>query len=206
MHGFSRRSFIKLGTIAGITISLGRVPLARAIEVHSGEQPTTWVAPDGKARYRWDAIRKVTGQKVFARDYRAQDLPGWPQEQSHAFFIKATQIDRVFEGVDLSVLGDELQPDELLYHEDLEADGIQVPKPADLGADFYGDFFLVPRGTVRSEEHTSELQSRGHLVCRLLLEKKKANKLPLLKTKAKIIRQRKQIIQDNTYQSCYLLL
>src|SRR5690625_6093230 len=25
--------------------------------------------------------------------------------------------------------------------------------------------------TVRSEEHTSELQSRGHLVCRLLLEK-----------------------------------
>src|SRR5437870_8246654 len=29
---------------------------------------------------------------------------------------------------------------------------------------------LGPRG--RSEEHTSELQSRGHLVCRLLLEKK----------------------------------
>src|SRR5215510_11074197 len=27
----------------------------------------------------------------------------------------------------------------------------------------------------RSEEHTSELQSRGHLVCRLLLEKKKKN-------------------------------
>src|SRR5690625_6656827 len=27
--------------------------------------------------------------------------------------------------------------------------------------------------TVRSEEHTSELQSRGHLVCRPLLEKKK---------------------------------
>src|SRR5439155_19664586 len=28
-------------------------------------------------------------------------------------------------------------------------------------------------GRTRSEEHTSELQSRGHLVCRLLLEKKK---------------------------------
>src|SRR5690625_1057085 len=27
-------------------------------------------------------------------------------------------------------------------------------------------------GKLRSEEHTSELQSRGHLVCRLLLEKK----------------------------------
>src|SRR5690625_7050716 len=29
----------------------------------------------------------------------------------------------------------------------------------------------------RSEEHTSELQSRGHLVCRLLLEKKKNKKI-----------------------------
>src|SRR5207253_7058597 len=34
---------------------------------------------------------------------------------------------------------------------------------------------LRPRAAAcyRSEEHTSELQSRGHLVCRLLLEKKK---------------------------------
>src|SRR5439155_11607063 len=30
-----------------------------------------------------------------------------------------------------------------------------------------------PSQYFRSEEHTSELQSRGHLVCRLLLEKKK---------------------------------
>src|SRR5258708_19912146 len=31
----------------------------------------------------------------------------------------------------------------------------------------------LPRSGVRSEEHTSELQSPDHLVCRLLLEKKK---------------------------------
>src|SRR3989442_8045429 len=31
----------------------------------------------------------------------------------------------------------------------------------------------------RSEEHTSELQSRPHLVCRLLLEKKKRPEIPL---------------------------
>src|SRR5690625_6687967 len=37
-------------------------------------------------------------------------------------------------------------------------------------------YWLCENGLVdekRSEEHTSELQSRGHLVCRLLLEKKK---------------------------------
>src|SRR2546422_8310903 len=33
-----------------------------------------------------------------------------------------------------------------------------------------------PSATMRSEEHTSELQSRLHLVCRLLLEKKKKKK------------------------------
>src|SRR5207244_11727777 len=34
-------------------------------------------------------------------------------------------------------------------------------------------FGLVRCGLLRSEEHTSELQSPDHLVCRLLLEKKK---------------------------------
>src|SRR2546422_2860832 len=40
---------------------------------------------------------------------------------------------------------------------------------------FAGEVTRVARevGTERSEEHTSELQSRLHLVCRLLLEKKK---------------------------------
>src|SRR5690625_6739900 len=36
----------------------------------------------------------------------------------------------------------------------------------------FGFLYEEPGEEVRSEEHTSELQSRGHLVCRLLLEKK----------------------------------
>src|SRR5690625_210428 len=39
-----------------------------------------------------------------------------------------------------------------------------------------GTFLFAADEALRSEEHTSELQSRGHLVCRLLLEKKKKNK------------------------------
>src|SRR3712207_7759021 len=41
----------------------------------------------------------------------------------------------------------------------------------------------VPEGTVksRSEEHTSELQSRQYLVCRLLLEKKKTINIAIMK-------------------------
>src|SRR5438270_10710717 len=37
---------------------------------------------------------------------------------------------------------------------------------------------LFPHFTVRSEEHTSELQSQSNLVCRLLLEKKKSRTNP----------------------------
>src|SRR3712207_8511953 len=51
-----------------------------------------------------------------------------------------------------------------------------VPDRWDLAEDGAGDcedFQLLKRKLLRSEEHTSELQSRQYLVCRLLLEKKK---------------------------------
>src|SRR6267143_3512901 len=49
----------------------------------------------------------------------------------------------------------------------------------------------------RSEEHTSELQSQFHLVCRLLLEKKKIkhiNNLPIKKKKKKIKNKKNKLI------------
>src|SRR3712207_7123772 len=50
-------------------------------------------------------------------------------------------------------------------------DGVADEEPAAVhGARLLEDGQLLPR---RSEEHTSELQSRQYLVCRLLLEKKK---------------------------------
>src|SRR3712207_8822300 len=49
----------------------------------------------------------------------------------------------------------------------------------EVGGDFY-DFLKLPKERLRSEEHTSELQSRQYLVCRLLLEKKK--QVPRLST------------------------
>src|SRR2546422_4919388 len=55
----------------------------------------------------------------------------------------------------------------------------RVASPRCAGTRMRGDTFCVDHetftGASRSEEHTSELQSRLHLVCRLLLEKKKKN-------------------------------
>ena len=40
-----------------------------------------------------------------------------------------------------------------------------------IGVDDHKEIFGSTKGTLRSEEHTSELQSLAYLVCRLLLEK-----------------------------------
>src|SRR2546422_7107891 len=63
---------------------------------------------------------------------------------------------------DLGVRLDQVAAPDPLGHEDL------VGRPAANGS-------KSDQEPYRSEEHTSELQSRLHLVCRLLLEKKKKN-------------------------------
>src|SRR5690554_7399981 len=69
-------------------------------------------------------------------------------------------IERLF--VDLFLEAHPRPPAQII----LDLDATDVP----LHGDQEGRFF---HGYYRSEEHTSELQSRPHLVCRLLLEKKK---------------------------------
>ncbi|MGG4774576.1 xanthine dehydrogenase family protein molybdopterin-binding subunit [Paenalcaligenes sp. Me52] len=142
--GFSRRDFIKLGTVGGITLLLGRLPTAHALEVNSGASSTDWIGRDGKAKFRWDAIRKVTGQKNFSFDFRSSDLPGWPQQQGYAFMLKASDAEHRFEGVDISILGDDLQPDRLLLQKDLAEHGLEAPKS--MGKGFYGEHILLPVG------------------------------------------------------------
>src|ERR1700678_858222 len=139
----SRRDFIKTTAIAGVAVTIGFIaPDTNAVTANGGSAlPPDWIGPDGKPKYRLDAIAKVTGQKTFARDFRAADMPGWPNEQSHAFLIHATKADRTFEGIDLSVLGSDLQPDRLVLAEDLERDGVKMPAP-----EAYGDVILVAKG------------------------------------------------------------
>src|SRR5438874_6278834 len=60
-----------------------------------------------------------------------------------------------------------------------------------------------PAGSSRSEEHTSELQSRRDLVCRLLLEKKKKKKIL---THGKRIGHDKNRYKVNSFVTTYGLL
>src|SRR2546422_3002438 len=86
----------------------------------------------------------------------------------------------------LDAFGDDLDLERVREGHDRRDDGALVLVPGHVGDEGAVDLHLVHRKAlqvgearvagaeiVRSEEHTSELQSRLHLVCRLLLEKKK---------------------------------
>lgn len=137
----SRRLFLKKSVVAGITVYLA--PLnSRAYSALFEEkilQTPIWNPDTGRIRHRIDAKSKALGKKVFAYDIRATDMPHWPQKQAHAFILRATQADRIFKGIDLSRLGEDLKPDRLVTAEDLAKDGIAFPE-------FYGEDMLLPVG------------------------------------------------------------
>ena len=127
----SRRAFLQGGVIAGVGVTLtplGSPAFAALMENSVTTSPQQWMSHDGKARFRNDALSKVCGNKVFARDIRAKDMPGWPQQQGHALLLKITKADRIYAGYDLVWLGAELQPDRIVTAADLEKDGIAWPE------------------------------------------------------------------------------
>src|SRR5258708_30394784 len=80
-----------------------------------------------------------------------------------------------------------LFPYTTLFRSDLDAiaHGMHKPNPGGFFPEqtFPEDKFAIVPERNRSEEHTSELQSPDHLVCRLLLEKKKQNLVKCIRTK-----------------------
>src|SRR2546422_8605135 len=81
----------------------------------------------------------------------------------------------LFRSAELALLGLGAGP---RHHDHVEPDGRLLQREVGFGDFAEANFSLKQAAigldvVVRSEEHTSELQSRLHLVCRLLLEKKK---------------------------------
>jgi len=135
----SRRQLMGASLIGGIAVYLA--PLgSRAFAALFEEQLLTRPAwNDGVLKYRIDGTSKVTGEKVFARDIRARDMPHWPQQQSHALVLRVAMADRSYAGFDLSALSSDLAPDRVVTAADLARDGLAFP-------DFYGEDILLPEG------------------------------------------------------------
>lgn len=140
----SRRDFLKTTAASGAVILLSRIDLwsSEAEASTSFFGANDWQAGPGKARFRIDGYAKVTGQKIYARDFRARDLAGWPQTEQYVYVLRATFSDHVFEGVDLSELPKELQPQKIVTAENLKQDGIRVAE-----TNYPEGIYLVPTGS-----------------------------------------------------------
>lgn len=138
----TRRDFLKF-TASGISVAILPVHGARAALFE--DKILDLPLPQGttKLKRRIDGVAKVTGSKVFAYDIRARDMEGWPKEQAHAFVVWSMRADAPFRNLDLSLLGDDLQPDYLVTAEDTVKAGLDFHDPFT-----YGEDMLLPKGKV----------------------------------------------------------
>lgn len=136
----SRREFVKCVTASGIVLSLSRLGLAEeafaARETLPGRQ--YWNPADAGIG-RIDGVAKVTGAKLYASDFRATDLPGWPAKTSHAMLIRAPDATHVYTGIDLARLTGAMKPSAVVTAAELAKMGTRVPE-------FYAGDLLCPVG------------------------------------------------------------
>src|SRR5580693_10095743 len=136
--GMSRRQFVASATSCGIALNLSRAAFAASPDFETRETlpgRRNWNPATTPGGGRIDGPAKVAGAKLYASDFRAADLPGWPSNTSHALLIRATDATHVFTGVDLSRLSGALKPSRVVTAADLAGAGIRVP------AFFEGDLF-----------------------------------------------------------------
>jgi CO/xanthine dehydrogenase Mo-binding subunit len=137
----SRREFVKWVTASGIALSLSRLGSAEEVgfaarETLPGRQ--NW-NPAANGAGRIDGVAKVTGAKLYASDFRAVDLPGWPANTSHAILIRAPDATHVYTGMDLARLSGAMKPSVVVTAADLEKIGTRVPE-------FYAGDLFCPVG------------------------------------------------------------
>src|SRR5467141_3529924 len=137
----SRREFVKWVTASGIALSMSRLGSAEeagfaARETLPGRQ--NW-NPAANGAGRIDGAAKVTGAKLYASDFRAADLPGWPSKTAHAILVRAPDATHVHTGIDLARLTGASKPTVVVTAADLVRAGTRVPE-------FYAGDLLCPVG------------------------------------------------------------
>lgn len=138
----SRREFLRTGTVSGIALTLSRlgIPDAAMAEQPSFDTRETMSGSGVRLRGRVDGVAKVTGAKLYVSDFRAADMPGWPQQTSHALLVRATDASHVYEGLNLDALDAKARPDVVVAAADLATSGVRVPH-------FYEGDLFCPTGT-----------------------------------------------------------
>ena len=128
MQQHTRRTFVKTMAIGTTAVAVIRWPMegAPAPAPDPVQPPASpgWGTVAGQARYRIDGIPKVTGQKIFARDFHPRDIPGWPAAATWVHLLPAVYPDRPFLRVNTDKLPEAIRPTQVIQQPDLDAAGI----------------------------------------------------------------------------------
>src|SRR6478752_6530006 len=137
----SRREFVQWVTASGIALSLSRLGSAEgaALSARASLPGRGGWNPATNGAGRIDGVAKVTGAKLYASDFRAADLPGWPATTSHAILVRAPDATHVYTGIDLARLTGALKPTVVVTAADLVRAGTRVPE-------FYAGDLFCPVG------------------------------------------------------------
>ncbi len=129
----TRRRFLETSSgLVAVTIS-GVPALAQGPAPDGGfDIPVHGFNPvPGVARQRIDGLAKVTGAKIFARDFNARDMDGWPNGQWYAMYLRAITTTRPFTGLDLSLLPEGAAPVRIVYGDQLREEQRQPEQDPD---------------------------------------------------------------------------
>ncbi|MCA0960835.1 xanthine dehydrogenase family protein molybdopterin-binding subunit [Salipiger bermudensis] len=139
----SRRGFLRTASgIIGLSV-LGLPGRGQGADVGV---PAPLGPVPGVAAQRIEGLAKVTGEKVYARDFRARDMAGWPDHQWHALFLRARTTQEAFLGLDLSSLPSGATPTRVVLGSDLEPGFFDAP------VEFRRDLHIDALLSARAEE------------------------------------------------------
>ncbi|MCP3707315.1 molybdopterin-dependent oxidoreductase [Paraburkholderia sp. CNPSo 3274] len=143
----TRRTFLKAMGSGAFTVSVSSITALAAASstanatanaatnAHTTPQAPNgapdWAPEPGKARWRIEGVPKVTGGKLYARDYKARDFDGWPKEENWLYALRCNCIDRNYEGFDLSVLPHPLRPIAVVSNQTLNDNRIYLASEKD---------------------------------------------------------------------------
>ena len=140
----TRRTFLKVvgGSVATVTVTtissmlsgcatntLKSEPSAKLAggddrEPNRQDETLDWAPEPGKARWRIEGVRKVTGAKIYARDFKAADFDGWPKQEYWLYALRCDRVNQIVVDFHLSVLPSRYQPLVVITIETLEENDI----------------------------------------------------------------------------------
>lgn len=150
----TRRDFLKIGmSVSGIAITIRYFPVLKLAQVATDSSHNfghddihdynkdSWNGGPGFAKHRYEGVAKVTGAKIYARDFCTRDFPEWPQQEARVVLIKATRIDRIYNDIILNALPKNARPYKIIFAKDLHHAQIQCPS-------FFNTKLLLDKGEV----------------------------------------------------------